>query len=307
MSVPAAPQGSDSEDSNERPDWACQLHQEPSEGHFWKQADEGWRTCEACLVKVRDVIKDIRRLYSKLDVTPGAMQETGSRGAPGFGSKPGASLHVVSMRDKRSVSYEVGVDTVAYENWRYDPDGWVIKELPLGVQGPEARGVYTTKREGWKARDGKVHSEQARPPRSVPKVLESLAQMIAEAWGREFPTGTVDQLCHWLDVSMDYVTKQGWCADVDEELRQLRAQLRPVSGEGRKNKILECPNIVDEDDHTRVCGANLYEPNRNGVIKCHACKREWSRDKWEGHGPDYLRPPGHLSLLATDTRQQRIA
>lgn len=294
-------------DSLVRPDWVCLLHQDPSEGHSWRQADEGYRTCEDCLIKVRAVITDIRRLYGKLDATPGAMQEAGSRGAPGFGSKPGASLHIVSMRDGRSKSYEIGHDTITYENWKYDHEGWVEKPLPLGVEGPLAIGSYTTKREGWKARDGKVHSEQARPPRSVPKTLASMGQMIAEEWGHEPPTGTVDQLCHWLDVAMDFVTKMDWCADVDEELRALRAQLRPVGGEGRKNKILACPNVVDEDDHTRVCGANLYEPNRQGVIKCHACKREWSRDKWEGNGPEFLRKPGHLSLIATDTRQQRIA
>lgn len=288
-------------DPMQRPEWACLLHQDPSEGRNWKQADDGYRTCESCLIKLREVITDIRRLYANLDATPGAMTESGTRGAPGFSSKPSASLHVVAMRDPRSVSYEVAADAIAYEGWVYDPEGWVVKPPAFGGIGPVAIGVYTTKREGWRAADKKVHSEQGRPPRSVPKTLSSLGQMIAEEWGHEPPKGTVDQLCHWLDVAMDFVTKCDWCTDVADELRSLRAQLRPVGGDGRKNKILSCPNVVNEDDHTRVCGANLYEPNRQGVIKCHSCKREWPRDKWHGPGPEYL------SQTATDTRPHRAA
>lgn len=286
--------------STERPQLACQLHRAPSNGISWVTADQGWRTCETCLIKLRDVIADIRKMYRRLDATPGANAEAGDARQSGFESRPAASPHIVSMKDARSKTYEVAVDGRVYEGWEYDSDGWVIKPLPPGVEGPWGIGSYTTTREVWFAADGKGHSEQERPPRSVPKALASLGAMIAEDWGREAPTGTVDHLCHWLDVAMDHVTKQDWVRDVDEELRSLKAQLKPVTGEGRKHRILSCPNVIDEGERSRVCKNNLYEPDKHGVIRCHACKREWPNDKWRGKGPEYL------SQIAVDERQTLV-
>lgn len=277
-------------DTLERPGWACLLHRAPSNGTSWKLADQGYRTCEACLIKLRDVISDIRTMYGRLDATPGAFVEVAEGGGmKGFESKPAASPHIVSMRDVRSKSYEVAVEGFVYEKLVYDPDGWILKPLPAGVQGPQALCSYSVKREVWFGADGRGHSEQERPPRSVPKALSSLGQMIAEEWGHEPPTGTVEQLCHWLDVSMEFCTRQDWIRDVDEELRSLKAQLKPVTGEGRKHRILSCPNTLDKDtSNARTCGANLYEPDKHGIITCHACKREWPQDKWRGSGPEFL-------------------
>lgn len=289
-------------DSNERPEWACLLHRAPSNGVSWKVADQGYRTCEGCLIRLRDVIADIRDMYHRLDATPGAWTEGGdSRGPQGFESRPAASPHIVTMKDGRSKTYEVAVDGWSYEGWAYDPDGWVIMPLPEGMEGPWAIGSYTSKREFWIAADGRGHSEQARPPRSIPKALASLAQMIAEDRDMEPPAGTIDHLCHWLDVHMDHVTRCDWVGDVNDELRTLKAQLAPVTGEGRKHKIMACPNVIDEGEHSRVCSHNLYEPDKHGIIRCHGCKREWPRDKWHGPGPEYL------SQIAVDERVKRVA
>lgn len=282
-----------------RPDNACQLHSPPREGRSWALADQGYRTCEGCLITLRGVLTDVRAYLSRLDPTPGASAEAGHRGAPGFGSKPAASLHVVAMLDRRSKSCEVARDGYVYD-WVPDPTGW-SPPLPDGVHGPlEAPGRYE-KRDVWFGADQRSHSEQTRPPRSVPTALTSLAAMIAEDREMTPPAGSVDAVVHWLDVEMAYVSRQDWVTDVNEELRSLRAQLKPYAGEGRKHKILDCPKTVDHGDYTSVCGAPIYEPNRHGVIRCHACKAEWPRDKWEGTGPEYL------SQIADDKRPRRIA
>jgi len=279
-----------------RPDHACVLHAPPTDGHDWALPDDGYATCERCLKKSRAVINDIRAYYRRLDATPGAVVDNESRGAPGFGSQSSANPHIIVMRDKRSKTYAISRDGVAYV---WDPDYQPL--LPPGVHGPlEAPGTYIEKHDVWYGSDGRGHSEQSRPPRSIPKALASIGQMIAEEQNVTPPAGTVDQLCHWLDVAMDYVTRFDWVADVDEELRSLKAQLKPVVGEGRKHKILDCPNVIDDGEHTSVCGNNLYEPDKHGTIRCHACKREWTRDKWHGTGPEYL------SQVADDVRPRRV-
>lgn len=270
-----------------RPTGACLTCRPPTADQDWRLADDGYRTCEKCLSNIRQVISDIRTFYQRLDPTPGSMGESGSRGSPGFGSKPTVSLHIVAMRDRRSMAYEVARDGVEY-TWVEDPRGW-SPGLPEGVEGPLRAPGGFVKREVWYGSDGRGHSEQSRPPRSIPKTIESLAQWVAEDREMTTPTGTVDELCCWIDNQLDHVTRQDWVGDFDAELRSLRAQLKPVAGEGQKNKILSCPSNIGDGEHIRICGANLYEPDRAGVIRCHACKHEWARDKWIGDGPEFLK------------------
>lgn len=178
-------------DTPEPPPGACLLHHPPAPGQHWVLADQGYRTCSGtpdrpgCLDRLREHLVEIRDRYHRLTARPqaGSRPEWG-RGAPGFTSRPPASLHVIAMRDPRSKPCEVATDGVVYEGWQADNEGgWKVRPLPFGHHGPEAIGVVTSKREAWKAGDGRAHSEQERPGRTIGRTLASLADMIAEQRG----------------------------------------------------------------------------------------------------------------------------
>lgn len=281
MSSPAA-------DITQRPNWACLTCTPPNSGHTWTQATSGYKTCDACLDRIRLCLLDIVKRYYKLDTRPGANADPESRGAPGFGSRAPASDHVIVMRDRRSKSCEVAQDGTLYEDWQQvedveDVEAW-SRPLPKGVEGPlELPGKYTKAREVWFAADGRGHSEQERPPRSIHNTLDSLATMIAEERDMTPPFGTVADLGRWLDRQLDYCTRQDWIADLADELHQLQAQLKPVTGDKRQ-KIGKCPNTIDQGETSRECGHPLYAPTENArdeTIRCHGCGRTWPRPEWE--------------------------
>lgn len=287
----SAPRNAPPTDSLVRPDWACVTCMPSTSGHSWTQATRGYRTCDGCLDRLRETLHDIVNRYYKLDTRPGANADPESRGAPGFGSRPPASPHIISMRDKRSKSYEVAVDGTLYDEWvpvedpENDVEAW-SRPLPKGVHGPvEPPGKYTRAREVWFAADGRAHQEQERPPRSIHHALDSLATMIAEDRGMTPTFGTVADLARWLDRQLDYITRQDWVADVANELHDLLAQLKPVTGDKRQ-KIGKCPNTItlDDGEHTKECGHPLYAPTdnaRDDTIRCRACGRAWPRPEWE--------------------------
>ena len=265
-----------------RPDSACLTCPPPSDSRSWRPADQGYRTCSSCLDRIRDTLADINLRYARLNPAPGANADLESRGAPGFGSRPAASPHIITMRDPRSKSCEVAVDGTLYENWRPDPDGW-SRPLPKGVHGPvEPPGVYTTSREVWFGADGRGHEEDESPPRSIPGVLASLCTMVAEERDMTPPTGGVPDLVRWLDQQLDWVTRQEMVTDVADDLRGLDTQLKPVTGDKRR-RIGLCPNFITEGDDTFECKAPLYAPTDNShddTIRCRKCKREWPHSQW---------------------------
>jgi hypothetical protein len=233
-------------DATPRPARACLLCPPPRTDGAWRLADDSYRTCSGCLDRLREALKDIAKRYAQLDPTPGASGEHGTRGAPGFGSRSPASEHILCMTDRRS--------------------------------SPVART--------WLGADGRLHCESERPPLSVHNVLDTAAWAIAEERGIDGPgvTATVDELTRWIDVQLDWATRNDIVTDLWADLRALLAQLKPVTGEPGRRRVGTCPNTIDEGDETRPCEAPLFAPLNSDVIKCRACGREWHRPEWEQLG-----------------------
>lgn len=231
----------------------------PPRGHAWTRADDRYVTCGGCYDKLRARITEVAERYLKLDPRPGAQFESGGRGAPGFGSRPPLSLHVVAMRDGRS--------------------------------SQDARM--------WVGRDGRVHAEEENPPLSVHGVLSTLAWDVAEHRGVAGPgdRDSVYLLLQFLDRHVDHITRHAeLTTEVDEQLRALVAALRPLTGD-RRRRIGKCPVLVEvetesgEPEKVR-CSATLYAPMDDGfsaTIACHVCGNSWAMDEWLSLG-DALDP-----------------
>lgn len=229
-------------DPSERPSWACVTHRPPPAGREHVKADDGYKTCSPCLDRIREDLRDVARRYVLLDPRPGASGEHGTRGAPGFGSRSPGSVHVMAMRDRRS-----------------------------------SRVART-----WLGRDGRLHQESERPPLSVHGVLDTLAWDVAEARGIEGPHDRADvcELTRWLDAQLDWATRQDSAAELARALRELLAQLRPVTGDPGRRYVGHCPSTIDDGEATRECGTRLYAPTNGDTIQCTACDREWPRAEW---------------------------
>lgn len=262
----------------ERPTWACLLHRTPELDRGWTKADPGYRTCSTCLDKLREDLAEVGTRYRILDVRPGGSGEQGGRGAPGFGSRAPASVHIIAMRDHRSRSYEVSSDGVQYI-WNPLADS----VLEPGQYGPPG-GAYVDKQDVWFGADGRGHREDSRPVRSVPHTLASLADLIAEERDMACTARTVAELVRWLDGQLDWVTRQEMVTDFADDIRLLLRQLKPVTGEPGRRHIGICPNTIDEGETTRPCNAKLYAPLRGDTITCTSCNRDWPRPEWENLG-----------------------
>ena len=229
----------------ERPASACLLCPPRPDGS-WRLADSGYRTCSPCYDMIRAALKDIATRYARLDATPGASGD-GGRGAPGFGSRSPASDHIIAMQDRRS--------------------------------SPVART--------WLGGDGRLHRESERPPLSVLNVLDTICWDIAEQRAVGGPDAAsslyVAELVRFIDAQLDWVTRHELVVEVWRPLRELQAQLRPVTGDKRA-LIGTCPNTLDEGETSRECGAKLYAPTKGDTIKCAACGRMWPRPEWEQLG-----------------------
>lgn len=228
-------------DTLTRPDAACVLHAPPRKVGRWVLADSGYRTCSSCLDQLRDQLREIAARWVALDPRPGAQGENGGRGAPGFGSRPPASDHVIAMRDPRS----------------------------------------SRRARAWVGADGRVHRESERPPLSVWGELALMCHHVAEARQVGVPVGDVVFLVRWLDGHLDWCTRQDGVIELGALVRELLAQLKPVTGEPGRRRIGSCPNVLDEGEQTRECGAALYAPlGGSDTIRCRACAREWDRPAW---------------------------
>ena len=227
--------------SYERPPRACLLCPPPRRVGAWHLADDGYRTCAACLNRVREQLREVGARWAVLDPRPGAQGEQGGRGAPGFGSRSPGSDHVIAMRDDRS----------------------------------------TTVARVWRGSDGKIHRESERPPQSVRGVLGRMAFYVAEARDMTGPTPwSVPKIVEWLDDQLDWITRQDGVVEFSRAVRELLAQLRPMTGEPGARKIGQCPNTLDEGEHTRECRADLRAPLRGDEIRCRACGRRWPAAEW---------------------------
>lgn len=238
MSDPACP-----DEEPTRPTWACATCVPPSPTRTWTRADQGFATCSPCYDRIRERLKEVAFRFVQLDPRPGGTGEAGSRGAPGFVSRPPLNLHIVSMRDHRSSQ---------------DSKVWV-------------------------AGDGRVHAEDAHPPIGVWAALNTVGWAIAEHRGVNGPADGDDvyELLRWIDRHVDHITRHAQLVtELDTTLRELLAQLRPVTGDSRK-RIGICPNTLDQGDTSRLCEAPLFAPvNGSDVIRCGACGRYWERSEW---------------------------
>lgn len=223
------------------PESRCLLCPPPRDSRSWRRADEGYRTCSACLDRVRERLSEVGARYSVLDPRPGAQGDDGGPRPPGFGSRSPASDHVVAVMDWRS-----------------------------------SRVART-----WRAADGRIHQESERPPLSVLAELFTLARHVADARGLDGPPRlTVADIAGWLDGQLDWVTRQPGVVAFDRVLRELASQLRPLTGEPRPKRVGKCPNTIDEGETTRECKTPLYAPLHGDEIRCWACGHRWPREKW---------------------------
>ena len=236
----------ESPQSDERvpPEGRCLLCPPPRPERPWRLADPGYRSCSSCLDRLRDALREIAARWAALDPRPGASGD-GGRGAPGFGSTPPANVTVIAVRDWRS--------------------------------SREART--------WRGADGRLHREHERPPLSVVAELYTLARHVADARGLTPPDRLqAPDLVRWLDSQLDWITRQDGVAGFARVVRELAAQLRPLTGEPGAKRVGECPNTIDDEDETRECKAPLYAPLRGETIVCRACGRRWERPAWERLG-----------------------
>lgn len=233
-------------DPLERPSWACLLHREPSEGRSWCKADDGFRTCAGCYDRFLERLKDVGRRYLLLNPAPGASGDNRGRGAPGFGSRSPASDHVIALRDPRS-----------------------------------SRSAFT-----WRGADQRMHKESERPPLSVHGELNTIAWDIADTREVDGPDDRDDVhgLIRFISRHTDWLSRHDLIVDVDAVLRELVAQLRPVTGEPGGKRVGLCPNTIDEGDTSRTCKMPLFAPLKGDVIKCRGCERKWERSDWEKLG-----------------------
>lgn len=134
----------------------------------------------------------------------------------------------------------------------------------------------------WRGSDGKVHRESERPVLSVHGELHVMCGYIAEAREMARPSGDVRALVAWLDVQLDWATRQPGVVELARVVRELAGQLRPVTGEPGRKRIGSCPVTIDEGEHTRECGAPLFAPLRGDEIVCPSGRRDhrWPRAEW---------------------------
>lgn len=263
----------DPNDPLARPAYACVLCPPPRKVGGWRRAHEGYLTCDTCLDKVRSNLKEIGQRWMMLDARPGASGgDYGSRGAPGFGSRPPASVHIIAMRDVRSKGYEVAYDATVYT---WDPNAGDLAD------DGQPEGAYTGRKDVWFGNDGRAHSEASNPVRSVPATLDAMGCMIAEERGvNPPPIRTVHGLVAWIDAHLDWVTRHELVIAVRDDIRDLVRQIRPVTGESGRKPIGLCPNTIIEGDKTRECKERLYAPMRGDEIVCFECERVWPREEW---------------------------
>lgn len=234
---------------DQRPDWACLLHTPPTDDQHWTRADDGYLTCAGCLNRLRSHLTDVAARYRRLDPTPGATGDTGTRGAPGFRSTPAAALHIVTLRDHRS----------------------------------------STEAHVWRGADKRVHTESTKAPASIRSVLETEAVNVAELREMTIPTGDVADLTRWLDRQLDWITRQAIVVDFARIIRGLRSQLMPVTGDPRIwvakcPNVVTVDNhqvVCDANLYYPTSGDTIMCGNP-------ACKRRWHRAKWNGDSPDCL-------------------
>ena len=238
------PPSNSAQGASERPGWACLTCHPPTDGRPWRRADEGYRTCAGCALRLRDQLIEIAERYTRLDPTIHPAGEMIGRSSPGYGHRAPASEHVIAMTDPRSSA--------------------------------TARV--------WRAADGRIHTESEHPPLSVWNVLDTLAWDIAEQRGYPdgHTQPDVPGLCQWLDTQLDSITRDESVIELADQLTTLLGQLRSATGQ-RRHRIGACPNTLDTGTGSHECGAPLYAPaetSRDDTIRCGACRRAWPRTEW---------------------------
>jgi hypothetical protein len=220
-------------------------------------------------VPEEEITASIPQLYMMLTPRPGGGGDDGRR-APGFRSTPAASLHILTMRDDRSVN---------------DPQEW-------HGAGPNGRPDLT-----------KTYTEDDSPPRPIRKAIAGVAEALVEHMelegprldnGEFFSPPSVTGMCMWLLGHLDVITSHPDADDIHNDLLDLTEQLRPAVGDRRVPPAGWCiEQIRDRHSHDiRECGAPLYLPppkpdpkdertpeqvKNEAVITCKRCWRPYTR------------------------------
>ncbi len=212
-----------------------------------------------------DLPPSIPVMFAALDACPGS---TGlaERRAPGFASTPPGSLHVMAMRDDRSLAYAV-------------VDEWYSA-------GADGRPDFS-----------RPHYEDDSAVRAVGKSILGLAEAVREETGDVLPThcgpGTlaagVETICTWLHDRVTALSRLAWADDAYRDLRDLREQLRRAIGDPPPKSLGDCTNDIVLDRETGMtgpCGHALYPPPGKPtardepvkdvpIVVCGRCKAEY--------------------------------
>lgn len=111
-------------------------------------------------------------------------------------------------------------------------------------------------------------------------VLRSWADQVREEVGEKRTSpADVHGEAALLVRRLDHITRQEWVADMWQEIRETRDQLRTIAGEPRPVPIGRCPNIPE--GQARECGTPLYAPLYGDTITCRGCGEQWPRPRWQ--------------------------
>lgn len=212
------------EPRQERPAGACVTHLPPRPGYHWRRADDGYLTCSDCYDQMHKWLSPFGRGDDgRADNIPILYLTLDPR--PG-NSGPGRRSPGFGSRSPASDHVIAMRDSRTVQVADKDPcsAAGVLRQWVLWV---------------WDERydDEALDHSDYRQRR------------------QELPT-TVDGAAVWLDKQLDWITRRDAVAEFYDELRELRRQLRGVTGEGGQKPVGRCIEILD----TGECRAPIYMP-----------------------------------------------
>lgn len=221
--VPAAVEAAP-EPRQERPAGACVTHLPPRPGYHWRRADDGYRTCAPCYDQLHKWLSPYGMDdEGRPDNIPLLYLTLNSRpGSNGPGRRsPGFGSR--SPGDDRVISMR-DPRTVQVEDGDPCSAAGVLRQWVLWV---------------WDER----YDDAALNERDYRRRLGALPTVVSDA-------------AAWLDKQLDWLTRHDVITDFYTELRELRRQLRGVTGDGGQPPVGHCIEILASGE----CRAAIYMP-----------------------------------------------